>query len=686
MPIFNGYPYTDFHEINLDFVLDQTIQMKELGERLDQTVTDLVSQVEDFENAVTDQVDGLSQDFTNLSTFVDNYFDNLDVQTEINVKLDQMAQDGDLGDIILATDAIPTAVSDWLEDNITPTTPAIDATLTIQGAAADAKAAGDKITINTKKADEDLTAFAIAEGHIRYWAEYQFMPIGSSAATALSVERIGEVSIINGTTGSSIYRCLMSGEAYRGTLGNIMSQPKVIHLQEGHKYLFHAHEISGTCTSVVNIEVRESSTVKIIDNLYPYYHTSRIYDAPADKDISLVIYVASGGNTADNYKFACYVQDITEMLESSNAISYVNDRVDDIETQLNTSIRGEMKRLSASDNKISAVPAYNIPERVKSINNYIVMSQYGEGVNHTLTQGICSDGQRYIFFPLTTGGEFVDGFAVNTIKPIIVKWDTWTNTQAANTDVPTVNYGHVEDMAFIPADFAGFDNGNVDRIYIIDGNHSPIYDAQGNIQRDGNGDPLHTTDKLIHVLAASDLSYITSFPTLNLSNASAITAWNGINHITTCPERGYIICDSPYYYESDVIHRTLAIFNAAGQLVKAVDMLYRQGTMGGWDCDENYIYMTRYVTSGKYIHVWDYDLNPVETSYIENYIWEYEGMTHIGNNLYLTWNDAIEDRTGAVIANAIVSRKTIVPIGTQFPINWTSASAIPPANIAVIYP
>lgn len=168
MSILNGYPYTDFHEINLDFVLDQTIQMKELGKRLDQTVTDLVQNVEDFENAVTDQVDGLSQDFSNLSTFVDNYFDNLDVQNEINTKLDQMAQDGDLGDIILATDAIPAAVSEWLEDNITPTTPAIDATLTIQGAAADAKAAGDRITTvetlaNTVRAESNGYREAIGE-------------------------------------------------------------------------------------------------------------------------------------------------------------------------------------------------------------------------------------------------------------------------------------------------------------------------------------------------------------------------------------------------------------------------------------------------------------------------------------------------------------------------------------------
>lgn len=41
--------------------------------------------------------------------------------------------------------AVPGAVSDWLEDNVTPTTPVVDASLSIARAAADAKATGDGI-------------------------------------------------------------------------------------------------------------------------------------------------------------------------------------------------------------------------------------------------------------------------------------------------------------------------------------------------------------------------------------------------------------------------------------------------------------------------------------------------------------------------------------------------------------
>lgn len=41
--------------------------------------------------------------------------------------------------------AIAQGVSDWMDDNLTPTTPVVDASLTVQGAAADAKKVGDEI-------------------------------------------------------------------------------------------------------------------------------------------------------------------------------------------------------------------------------------------------------------------------------------------------------------------------------------------------------------------------------------------------------------------------------------------------------------------------------------------------------------------------------------------------------------
>lgn len=79
-----------------------------------------------------------------LEQYVNNYFNNLNVQAEINSKLDSMAEDGSLSDII--SPFIPSIVTDWLSENITPTSPAIDASLSVSGAGADAKVTGDRFS------------------------------------------------------------------------------------------------------------------------------------------------------------------------------------------------------------------------------------------------------------------------------------------------------------------------------------------------------------------------------------------------------------------------------------------------------------------------------------------------------------------------------------------------------------
>lgn len=167
---FDKYPYTDFHELNLDWVLET---VKRIAAEWAETLTEWHDTQEEWQQ---------------LYDYVHDYFDNLDVQQEINNKLDQMALDGTLATIAqpiidakvaellpgevasqigsTVSDQIPSVVSsqlpsvvsdtlpavaspiisDWLSDHITqPTTPAIDTSLSVQGAAADAAAVGDAV-------------------------------------------------------------------------------------------------------------------------------------------------------------------------------------------------------------------------------------------------------------------------------------------------------------------------------------------------------------------------------------------------------------------------------------------------------------------------------------------------------------------------------------------------------------
>ena len=121
---------------------------------------ELLCKVLDYLNKTMHDVDTLHGDVVNLHTayeklqeYVNIYFDSLDVQEEINNKLDKMASDGSLLTIIRPTISDETAK--WLSKNITnPTNPAIDKSLTVNGAAADAFQAGyysSKLAVHVTK-------------------------------------------------------------------------------------------------------------------------------------------------------------------------------------------------------------------------------------------------------------------------------------------------------------------------------------------------------------------------------------------------------------------------------------------------------------------------------------------------------------------------------------------------------
>ena len=91
---FNKYPYTDFHELNLDWVLE--------------TIKQLVADWEEYHTSMTGEWNDMQEDWhdtkeawISLKNYVENYFANLNVQDEINNKLDQMVSDGTLDNLLL---------------------------------------------------------------------------------------------------------------------------------------------------------------------------------------------------------------------------------------------------------------------------------------------------------------------------------------------------------------------------------------------------------------------------------------------------------------------------------------------------------------------------------------------------------------------------------------------------------
>lgn len=109
---------------------------------------ELLCKVVDYLNKTMEDVETLHGDVTNihnaynkLQNYVNDYFSTLDVQEEINHKLDNMVKDGELLNIITPT--LTSTVNAWLNTNIEPSTGAIDKTLSANNAGANSLTVGN---------------------------------------------------------------------------------------------------------------------------------------------------------------------------------------------------------------------------------------------------------------------------------------------------------------------------------------------------------------------------------------------------------------------------------------------------------------------------------------------------------------------------------------------------------------
>lgn len=119
MGIFQQFPYSNFHEMNLDQLIKI---MREMQDEWAETKTEWAS----------------------YKDFIDNYFANLDLDEETEKALQHLISIGALDSVI--DPVIADTITEWMNDHITqPTTPAIDTSLSVAGAGADAKVTGDYI-------------------------------------------------------------------------------------------------------------------------------------------------------------------------------------------------------------------------------------------------------------------------------------------------------------------------------------------------------------------------------------------------------------------------------------------------------------------------------------------------------------------------------------------------------------
>ena len=275
MGVFRQFPYSNFHEMNMDEIIKIVKNMLEEWAQYYDTWDDWKTQV--------------TNEWSEMQSFINHYFDNLNVQTEINNKITAMVNSGEFEQIV--NPYVPPAVSEWLAQHITtPETVVIDDSLTIEGACADAKATGDAIRNlkNNVSAFEEMTS----EETIINYPDGAHSPIQSDRRvfwTDVIPEKsvLTDINIPIGTIGSDAYIVVEVWEldddgdtlnkVYSNTITDITSNStltvSVNQYSENKRYVgFHEYNVYTAyrtdqtgCTFYVLFDVSDVNTLQLSD-------------------------------------------------------------------------------------------------------------------------------------------------------------------------------------------------------------------------------------------------------------------------------------------------------------------------------------------------------------------------------------------------------------------------------------
>lgn len=171
-------PYSNFHDMNLDWLIKEWYHTKEalMGDQhqweefkenmekawndyktavddriasfesetnanIDERFQTIIKSNEAYQKAINAKVNANTTAVEDLKKYVNDYFSDLNVQNEINNKIDSMVVDGSFLNII--HDNMSEVVQRWLDTHISqPTVPALDKTLSFSGACADSETVG----------------------------------------------------------------------------------------------------------------------------------------------------------------------------------------------------------------------------------------------------------------------------------------------------------------------------------------------------------------------------------------------------------------------------------------------------------------------------------------------------------------------------------------------------------------
>lgn len=171
-------PYSNFHDINLDWLIKEWYETKEalvgdqhqweefkenMNKEWEAFHTALTKEQTDFENkingdfsekskaldvqfanfekTINTKIDSQNTAIEDLKNYCKNYFANLNLQAEVGKKIDEMALNGSL--FAIMRDEVDDIVQQWLNTNIKTGSTVIDKTFSLSNASPDSKETGN---------------------------------------------------------------------------------------------------------------------------------------------------------------------------------------------------------------------------------------------------------------------------------------------------------------------------------------------------------------------------------------------------------------------------------------------------------------------------------------------------------------------------------------------------------------
>lgn len=141
MGIFRQFPYSNFHEMNMDELIKM---VRELADDWVEYQSKWQNLYNDIDSAFTAFKNDFDDFIAECNTEFQNFIRGLDLDAIIRDVLDAMIADGSIATII--NPVIINETRNWLESNITqPTSPVIDTSLSVRGAGADSAVTGGRL-------------------------------------------------------------------------------------------------------------------------------------------------------------------------------------------------------------------------------------------------------------------------------------------------------------------------------------------------------------------------------------------------------------------------------------------------------------------------------------------------------------------------------------------------------------